>query len=74
MAESWFYLFLLAFLTLPLWIAVQNLGNMVLLMDMIIITFYGKVPPNTYAFLALLNVFAFGLIIFYKPMSPTYAQ
>lgn len=74
MTGNWFYAFIVMGIVIPLWLVTQQLIVAVLVLDMLLVTFYGYVPEIIYPYVALMNVFAFAHTIFYKPMAPKYTS
>lgn len=67
---NWFYFVLLMILIVPFTISLSRLSVPVVLMDMILVTFWGYVPPESYPIIALLNIFVFAEALFYRPFAP----
>ena len=70
MAANYFWALMALMIAVPFWISTQQLFLGVIALNLCIITFPNYIPGELMPWLALANVFAFAITLFWRPWTP----
>lgn len=74
MPGNWFWFIMLVGLTVAIWEAVGAIEVAVIMADILMAIFWGKLPAAVYPIIFLTNVFVFAKALFFKPIAPQIQQ